>query len=155
MTVASEAARHSGGIDPEHDLTLTEDYGRPQSTRLYGRTKLMAIMFTLELGRQLAGTGVTVTCCNPGFNTTGLGRDLPLAGLLQRLLTRLGVGDPRRGASIIVRLAADPAATSNGYFSVNDVKPLECPEPGNDEATQQALWTATATLVRHTLSATV
>ena len=141
VTVASEAARHSGGIDPEHDLTLTEDYGRPQSTRLYGRTKLMAIMFTLELGRQLAGTGVTVTCCNPGFNTTGLGRDLPLAGLLQRLLTRLGVGDPRRGASIIVRLAADPAATSDGYFSVNDVKPLECPEPGNDEATQQALWT--------------
>jgi len=35
------------------------------------------------------------------------------------------------------------------------VEPLECPEPGNDEATQQALWTATATLVAHTLSATV
>jgi len=75
--------------------------------------------------------------------------------VLERLLTRLGVGDPRRGAGIIVRLAADPGATSNGYFSVNDVKPLECPEAGNGEATQQALWTATATLVRHTLSATV
>ncbi len=155
VTVVSEAARRSGGIDPQHDLTLTEDYSRRQSTQLYGRTKLMAIMFTLELGRQLAGTGVTVTCCNPGFNTTGLGRDLTLSGVLERLLTRLGVGDPRRGAGIIVRLAADPAATSNGYFSVNDVKSLEWPESGNDEAAQQALWTATATLVTHRLSKTV
>jgi NAD(P)-dependent dehydrogenase (short-subunit alcohol dehydrogenase family) len=115
----------------------------------------MAIMFTLELGRQLEGTGVTVTCCNPGFNTTGLGRDLPLSGLLERLLTRLGVGDPRRGAAIIVRLAADPAATSNGYFSLNDVKPHGWPDPGSDEATQQALWIATATFVAQRLSATV
>src|SRR3989442_5064786 len=44
VTVASEAARHSGGIDPEHDLTLTEDYGRRQSTQLYGRTKVMACL---------------------------------------------------------------------------------------------------------------
>src|SRR5712692_11131499 len=59
VTVASESARHAGRIDPERDLILTEDYSRRQSTRLYGRTKLMAIMFTLELGRQLTGTGVT------------------------------------------------------------------------------------------------
>src|SRR5260370_42546855 len=114
VTVASDSARHAGRIDPERDLTLAEDYSRRQSTRLYGRTKLMAIMFTLELGRQLAGTGVTVTCCNPGFNTTGLGRDLPLSGLLERLLTRLGVGDPRPGAGIIVPLESDPAARPNG-----------------------------------------
>src|SRR5260370_22365687 len=103
----------------------------------------------------MLGTEVTKTCYKPVFNTTGLGRDLPVSGLLERLLTRLGVGDPRRGAGIIVRLAADPAATSNGYFSVSDVNPAECPEPGNDEVAQQALWTATATLVTHTLSATV
>jgi NAD(P)-dependent dehydrogenase (short-subunit alcohol dehydrogenase family) len=153
VTVASEAARHSGGIDPERDLTLREDYSRRRSTQLYGRTKLMNIMFTLELGRQLAGAAVTVSCCNPGFNTTGLGRDLPLSGPLERLLTRLKVGDPRRGAGIIVRLAADPGAKSNGYFSVKDAEPLQCPEPGSDETTQRALWTATATLVAQTLAA--
>src|SRR5260370_42281623 len=103
----------------------------------------------------MLGTEVTKTCYKPVFNTTGLGRDLPVSGVWERLLARLGVGDPRRGAAIIVRLAADPAATSNGYFSVNDVKPLEWPEPGNDEATQQALWTAAATLVTHTLAKTV
>src|SRR5438445_10409578 len=43
VTVASEAARHSGGIDPEHDLTLTEDYARRQPTRLNGRKKVMAV----------------------------------------------------------------------------------------------------------------
>src|SRR5260370_42098177 len=118
-----------------------------------GRWRLMAIMFSLGRGGERAGTGVTVTCCNPGFNTTGLGRDLPLSGLLERLLTRLGAGDPRRGAAIIVRLAADPTAPLNGYFSVNDVKPLEWPDAGNNEATHQALCTATATLVAQRLSA--
>src|SRR5258708_15246471 len=74
VTVASDSARHAGRIDPERDLTLTEDYSRRQSTRLYGRTKLMAIMFTLELGRQLARTAVTVTLSQPGVNSARLGR---------------------------------------------------------------------------------
>jgi NAD(P)-dependent dehydrogenase (short-subunit alcohol dehydrogenase family) len=154
VTVASGAAQRSAGINPARDLTLTADYKRRESSQLYGRTKLMDIMFTLELGRQLAGTGVIVSCCDPGFNTTGLGRDLPFAGPLERILTRLKVGDPRRGAAIIVRLATDAAHTSNGYFSVKDAKPLDCPTPGSDETVQRDLWTSTATLVADVLSTT-
>jgi hypothetical protein len=54
------------------------------------------------------------------------------------LLTRLRVGDPRRGAAIITRLATDPAfATTTGrYFSVKDARTLDCPQPGRDEALQ-------------------
>ncbi|WP_083958470.1 hypothetical protein [Herbidospora mongoliensis] len=46
-------------------------------------------MFTLELARRLTGTGVTANCLNPGFNTTGLGRELRFAAPLEKILTRL------------------------------------------------------------------
>jgi hypothetical protein len=97
----------------------------------------------------LAGTGVTANCCHPGFNTTGLGRDLPFAGLLERVLHTLRIGDPRRGAGIIVRLATDPAFAdaTGGYFSAKDAKLLTCPEPGRSRRIQADLWTATANLL--------
>jgi NAD(P)-dependent dehydrogenase (short-subunit alcohol dehydrogenase family) len=149
VTVASEGARWAGRIDPDHDLTLTTAYGRRQAMTLYFRSKLMDIMFSQELGSRLAGTGVTANCCDPGFNTTGLGRDLPFAGLLERLLHTLRIGDPRRGAGIIVRLATDPAfaETTGGYFSVKDAAPLPCPEPGRSKRIQAELWETTAALL--------
>lgn len=149
VTVASRASRRARDVNPLRDLTSTADYTRRESARLYGRTKLMDIMFTQELGRQLEGTGVAVTCCSPGFNTTGLGRELPLSGALEKVLTRLKIGDPRHGAGIIVRLATDPAfaGSTGGYFAAKDAKSLECPEVGRDEAVQRALWDVTGELL--------
>jgi NAD(P)-dependent dehydrogenase (short-subunit alcohol dehydrogenase family) len=149
VSVASEGARWAGSIDPADDLTVTADYTRREAMTLYFRSKLMDIMFTEELGRRLSGTGVTATCCDPGFNTTGLGRDLPFAGILERVLHAMRIGDPRRGAGIIVRLATDPAFadTTGGYFSAKDAKPLTCPEPGRSQRIQADLWEATASLL--------
>src|SRR5690606_19390709 len=73
VTVASEASRQSGGVDPTKDLTDTTPFSRLGSSKYYGRTKLMNIMFSMELARQLEGTGVAVNCLDPGFNVTGLG----------------------------------------------------------------------------------
>ena len=149
VNVASGAARRADGVDPTKDLTAIEPYTRRQSMRFYGRTKLMNIMFTQELGRRLSGTGVTANCCSPGFNVTDLGRELPFASALRRMLGWLHVGDPRRGASIIVHLATDPrfAKVTSGFFSVDDAKVLECPPTGSDAAAQRALWEATRALV--------
>jgi len=147
VTVASEAARRSGGIDPARDLTLVDPFTRRESSALYGRTKLMDIMFSQHLARTLAGTDVTALCCDPGFNTSGLGRELPFAGVLEKVLTGLKVGDPRRGAGIITRLAVDPTLANGGYFSVRNARPLDCPEPGRPEAAQRALWDATEALL--------
>jgi NAD(P)-dependent dehydrogenase (short-subunit alcohol dehydrogenase family) len=149
VTVASEGARWAGGIDPAEDLTGTADYTKREAMTLYFRSKLMDVMFTQELGRRLAGTGVTATCCDPGFNTTGLGRELPLAGMLERVLHAMRIGDPRRGAGIIVRLATDPAFAdaTGGYYSAKDAKPLTCPEPGRSTRIQADLWNATANLL--------
>jgi NAD(P)-dependent dehydrogenase (short-subunit alcohol dehydrogenase family) len=153
VTVASEGARWAENINPAHDLTSTAAYSRRQAMTLYFRSKLMDIMFSQELARRLAGTGVTANCCDPGFNTTGLGRNLPLAGLLERLLHALRIGDPRHGAGIIVRLATDPAfaETTGGYFSVKDAAPLPCPEPGRSTGIQADLWESTAALLDRVL----
>jgi NAD(P)-dependent dehydrogenase (short-subunit alcohol dehydrogenase family) len=155
VNVASQAARQAGGIAPARDLTDTDEYNRRESGRRYGRSKLMDIMFTQELARRLAGTGVVANCCCPGFNTTGLGRELPFATALEKILHGLRVGDPRRGAAIIIRLATDPAfaATTGGYFSVRAAKPLVCPEPGRGEAIQRELWDITANLLDHIATA--
>jgi NAD(P)-dependent dehydrogenase (short-subunit alcohol dehydrogenase family) len=149
VTVASRASLRADTIDPLRDLTDTADFTRLGSSPRYGRSKLMDIMFTQELGRRLQGAGVAVTCCCPGFNATGLGRELPLAGALERALTALGVGNPQHGADIIVRLATDPefADSTGGYFAARTAKPLRCPEIGRGEAVQRALWEATAELV--------
>jgi NAD(P)-dependent dehydrogenase (short-subunit alcohol dehydrogenase family) len=133
-------------------VTDTAGFTRRESGPLYGRTKLMDIMFTQELGRRLEGTGVAVACLCPGFNTTGLGRELPLARTLEKVLTRLNIGDPRHGADIIVKLATDPAFAHvrGGCFAAKTARALECPEIGRDEAIQRALWEATADLLHDT-----
>ena len=150
VNVASRASLNAGDDSPLLGLTDTSDYSERDSSRRYGRTKLMDVMFTQELGRQLAGTGVAVTCCCPGFNATGLGDEHPLSPVLRMILTRLDMGDPRHGAKIIVQLATDAAfaEVTGGYFAVEDGQPLECPELGRDETLQRALWDATADLTR-------
>jgi NAD(P)-dependent dehydrogenase (short-subunit alcohol dehydrogenase family) len=149
VTVASGGARCAGGIDPAHDLTLTNDYTRREAMTLYNRSKLMDIMFSQELGKRLATTGITANCCDPGFNVTGLGRELPFAGMLERTLAALRIGNPHRGAGIIVKLATEPAfaETTSGYFSVRGARPLACPEPGRSSRIQATLWETTASLV--------
>lgn len=145
VTVASEASRQGTGFDPLAALTDKRPFTARGSSAIYGQTKLMDIMFSQELSRQLKGTGVAVNCLCPGFNVTGLGRELWFAASLQRLLAWLKIGNPERGAGIIIRLASDPAfaEVTGGYFSVKDARPLVPVTPGDNEQAQHALWNAT------------
>lgn len=146
VTVASEASRQGAGFDPIAALVDISPFTAQSSSAVYGRTKLMNIMFSQELSHQLSGTGVVANCLCPGFNVTGLGRELWFAAPLERLLTWLKIGDPERGAGIIVRLASDPAfaEVTGGYFSVKNARPLVPVAPGNDRQTRETLWQATA-----------
>jgi NAD(P)-dependent dehydrogenase (short-subunit alcohol dehydrogenase family) len=146
VTVASEASQQAAGFDPLAALIDKRPFTVLGSSAIYGQTKLMNIMFSMEQARALARTGVAVNCLCPGFNVTGLGRELSFAAPLERLLTWLRIGNPERGARIIVRLARDPAfaEVTGGYFSVKDARPLVPVAPGADRQAQQALWQATA-----------
>lgn len=74
VNVASEASRNHGELKLPEDLIDTSAFTARGSSKIYGKTKLLNIMFTEELGRQLDGTGIVVNALNPGFNVTGLGR---------------------------------------------------------------------------------
>jgi NAD(P)-dependent dehydrogenase (short-subunit alcohol dehydrogenase family) len=142
VNVASQASRRHGTLHIPEDLTETIPFTARGSSEHYGKTKLLDIMFTMELARRLAGTTVTANCLDPGFNTTGLGRELRFAGLLEKLLTRAGIGDPARGAGLIVALATDPAFTgrSGGYYTVRGTRKIQPSPPGNDPELQGELW---------------
>lgn len=149
VTVGSEASRRSGGLDIERDLTDTHQFSRLGSSAVYGKTKLMNIMFSAELARTLTATAVVANCLDPGFNVTGLGRELPFADMLERGLRMLGVGAPERGAAIITRMATSEgfAGVTGKYFS-RDAKILDPVAPGDDIREQHRLWMATEQMLK-------
>lgn len=78
--------------------------------RAYNNSKLALVVFTYELARRLADTGVTANAVDPGFvRGTGIGRTLP-AGyqILGRLLSPF-MAAVERGAEGIVWAAAEPS----------------------------------------------
>ncbi|MDR3542651.1 MAG: SDR family NAD(P)-dependent oxidoreductase [Desulfosporosinus sp.] len=149
VNVASEASRNHGELKLPEDLTETSTFTTRGSSALYGKTKLLNIMFTGELALQLSGTGVTVNALNPGFNVTGLGRELWFASALERILNFLHIGDPRKGADIITRLVVELQyqGVTGGYFNVGTGKSIIPAYPGGDITMQNKLWNETKELL--------
>ncbi|WP_334074671.1 MULTISPECIES: SDR family NAD(P)-dependent oxidoreductase [Paenibacillus] len=149
VNVASEASRRHGTLKLPEDLTDTSSFTARGSSLFYGKTKLLNIMFTAELARRWANTGISVNALNPGFNVTGLGRELWFAPILERLLKVLRLGDPRRGAEIITRLIVEPEyqKITGGYFNDGTGKSIEPVPPGGDPKMQRRLWKATEDLL--------
>jgi NAD(P)-dependent dehydrogenase (short-subunit alcohol dehydrogenase family) len=149
VNVASEASRRHGTLDLPRNLTETVPFTARGSSEHYARSKLLDIMFTMELARRAAGTTITANCVDPGFNTTGLGRELRFSGVLEKVLTRLGIGDPARGAGLIVALATDPDFTghSGGYYTVRGTRRIHPTAPGDDPDLQTRLWNETQRLL--------
>ncbi|MDF2594937.1 MAG: short-chain dehydrogenase [Clostridia bacterium] len=149
VNVASEASRNHGQLKLPQDLTDTSEFTARGSSMIYGKTKLLNIMFTGELGRQMDGSGVTVNALNPGFNVTGLGRELGFSSVLAKILKILHIGDPRKGADIIMRLATDAQyqGVTGEYFNVGTGKPIVPIVPGGDSDMQHKLWIDTKNLL--------
>ncbi len=115
VTTSSDA--HEGARIPFDDLNAQSSYGGLGFPR-YGQTKLANILFTVELARRLAATGVTANCFHPGFVATGFNRN---NGFLMRIgmaLSRPFARTAEKGAETLVWLVDSEAAgeTSGGYF---------------------------------------
>jgi|KBSMisStandDraft_5_1062788.scaffolds.fasta_scaffold66363_3 NAD(P)-dependent dehydrogenase (short-subunit alcohol dehydrogenase family) len=85
---------------------------------VYGRTKLMNILFTRELAKRLAGTGLTANCLHPGFVATRFGdQSGGFLSLAVRLAKNVAI-TPEQGAETIIYLASSPAVEgkTGGYY---------------------------------------
>ena len=136
VTVASAA--HRGAVIPFDDLNGERGFS---GWIAYGWTKLANILFTAELARRLAGSGVTATCLHPGVVATGFGREGPfLVREFQRLLGRVFLLDPKQGADTLVWLASSPEmeGASGGYYAK---RRLATPSrAAGDAAAARRLW---------------
>lgn len=133
--VNTASGTHSRAVLDMNDLQTEK--GRYKPMEVYGRTKLLNMLFTFELARRLKGTNVTANCYTPGFRATGLGRHMS-AG--QRFGMRLFAGRPEKGAATLVYLATSPEVEGvNGkYFS--NKKAVDASKVAQDKELALKLW---------------
>ncbi len=127
---------HRFGVVDFDDL---DRRSRPWSSLgAYNDTKLMNILFTRELARQLEGTGVTANAMHPGTVFTNFGRGTWIQPLLP--LARWFIRTPAQGADTIVHLATDPwLQAKTGRYWVNRVD-REPAARAQDAEVQRKLW---------------
>jgi NAD(P)-dependent dehydrogenase (short-subunit alcohol dehydrogenase family) len=106
----------------------------------YGRSKLMNVMFTYELARRLAGTGVTANTLHPGFVRTGFGRNNNPLMTFAMSIMQLGALSPEQGAQTTIYLASSPEVegVTGKYFSKS--KAIGTTPASMDEAAWKRLW---------------
>jgi retinol dehydrogenase-12 len=154
VVTASEAHRMGWSVDPDTILTDTSPFGRAGVMTAYGKSKLLDVLFTLELAERLDGTGVTANCCCPGLVATALAGTENLADRVAKRLSRTPlVRRPDQGARVLVQLATDPAfATRTGEFvSSTPLAGLMPSIPATrDVALRRHLWDVTESLLAST-----
>lgn len=137
VTVSSGAHKQVRTI-PWDDLARGAPDGQAQS---YPLSKLLNILFTVELARRLRDTGVTANCLHPGFVRSALGRDVTgVLGAVVRLVLPFQPG-PATGADTSVYLAGSPevAEVTGGYFVKR--KPARPSALATDDRAAARLWT--------------
>jgi retinol dehydrogenase 12 len=141
--VSTSSSAHQGASLDFTDLQSANGYS---GLRVYGRSKLANILFTRELARRLAGTGVTANCLHPGAVATRFGESSGgwVGGLLPVL--KLFFISPEKGADTIIYLASSSEVekTAGEYF-VNR-KITRPSQAARDDAAAKRLWAASEKL---------
>ncbi|TMC49183.1 MAG: SDR family NAD(P)-dependent oxidoreductase [Chloroflexi bacterium] len=137
ITTASDA--HKGAHIPFDDLNAERSYRNFGFAR-YGETKLANILFTAELARRLAGTGVTANCFHPGFVATGFNRNNGPLMNVAMTIARPFARSVEKGAETLVWLVDSPqvASESGGYFV--DKKRATPTDTAQDVEAARRLW---------------
>ncbi len=144
VNVASTA--HYRGTLDFNDLGFEHGYA---IMKAYARSKLANVLFTRELARRLAGTGVTVNAVHPGVVATHIWDGAPAwTQPLFALVKRVFMISPAQGAATIVYLATHPdvANVSGCYFEKN--RPRTPSNPARNDELAARLWAESARLTR-------
>jgi NAD(P)-dependent dehydrogenase (short-subunit alcohol dehydrogenase family) len=135
VTVASGA--HAMGRIDFDDLQSSRGYNE---IRVYNRSKLANLLFTYELARRIAGSGVTANAADPGFVKTNLRVPFPYS------IFSFMRGSAVDGARPAVFLASSPEVegVSGRYF--NQKGEVKSSKLSYDEELARRLWEVSAGL---------
>ncbi|MBZ0296053.1 MAG: SDR family oxidoreductase [Anaerolineae bacterium] len=137
VNTSSQAHRMTGEL---HFDDLQHEHGY-NAWNVYSQSKLMNILFTVELARRLEGTGVTANSFHPGFVNSGFGKNNGgLMRLAMQMITPLFGRSPEQGAETLIYLASSPdvAQISGAYFV--DKQTASPSSTATDTAAARKLW---------------
>ena len=130
---------HQGATMNFNDLQNEHHYNLG-GYRAYGQSKLANLLFTYELARRLAGTGVTVNAVHPGTVATGFGENNRGAMRVSMRIYHQFALTPEQGADTIIYLASSPKVEwVTGKYWTNRTAIDSSPESYDVEA-QNRLW---------------
>ncbi|XP_007247600.3 retinol dehydrogenase 14a [Astyanax mexicanus] len=129
------------------DLNSEQSYDKAFA---YGRSKLANLLFTLELGRRLEGTGVTVNALTPGIVRTNLGRHVYIPFLVKPLFSLVSWAffrTPEHGAQTSIYLACSPDVEGVQGKCFADCHEEELLPKATDEEVAKKLWDISEVMV--------
>jgi len=141
--VNTSSDAHKGNALDFNDLQSSNGY---RGFKVYGRSKLCNILYTSELARRWAGTGVTANCLHPGFVDTRFGdKSGGMFGVVIRVAKLFAISQ-EKGAETLVYLASseDVAKTTGKYFyKCREATPTK---EARDDGAAKKLWEESARL---------
>ncbi len=142
VTIASRAHTRMSGIN-------WDDVRQPTKGKAglleYGISKLANVLFSAELGRKLAGTGVTTYSLHPGVVATDVWREVPA---FIRPLIKLMMISTEEGATTTLYCATSPEVGNQTGLYYDKCRVKEPSNVGQDLALAAELWRRSETWVR-------
>ncbi len=149
VVTVSSGAHRIGRIDFD-DINLDRRY---TIFGAYARSKLANILFTRELARRTAGSGVTANCLHPGGVGTNIGvdRETRAGSRIMQVLSAI-MASPEKGAETSVYLATAPeVATVTGAYFVKQ-RPRTPARRALDDELAKRLWEESERMVSPAVS---
>ena len=142
VTVASRAHTRVSGINWDDVRQPTKGKaGLPE----YGISKLANVLFSAELGRRLAGTGVTTYSLHPGVVATDVWREVPA---LIRPLIKLMMISTEEGAATTLYCATSGEVSDQTGLYYDKCRVRAASAAGQDPALAAELWRRSEAWVR-------
>lgn len=135
---------HKGGRIDFDDLQSERSYS---GQRVYNTSKLALVLFTYELARRLAGTGVGVHGVDPGFVRTGLGRTLPVGYQIAGVAMWPFMAPVAKGAAHVVLAATSPTLDGTTGTYLKGDQAVRSSKASYDEELAGRLWKTTEDLL--------